>query len=376
MSRPLALTAAALVGLGGAPAARAQFGPTAFTAVNPDGTITFQLPAPEAQTVQVRFANGFEGARVTPMTRGDDGVWRATLGPFAPDLYEYSLLVNGVAAADPGTAHPKPQRAVNTSLIAVPGNPLIDDQDVPHGTVHEELVDSKAMKAQRPLLVYTPPGYGRSEDLPLLVLYHGAGDTIGSWVRQGRVAQLMDNAIAAGTVMPMVIVVAETYPVSVADADLLARSTQQAVDAELVGDILPFVERRYRLRDDRRCRAIAGLSMGGGQTVYSALSHPDTFSAAGVLSPAWVGALPPLTPAVVNRAYTRFDVVTGADDFIRFLEDALDQALTQAGVEHTYTLVPEGDHSMFVWRPALRDFLRALTADHRAGRWCGHEHRR
>lgn len=375
MTCPSLRTAVTLAALCAAPAARGQFGPTAFTTVNPDATITFRLPAPDAVAVQVRFANGFEGARLTPLLRGDDGVWSATLGPFAPDLYEYSLLVDGVAVADPGTALPKPQRAVSTSLIAVPGNPLVDDLDVPHGTLHEELVNSRVMKAPRPLLVYTPPGYGRLDELPVLVLYHGAGDTTWSWVRQGRVAQMMDNELARGGAMPMVIVVAETYPVKVADADLLARSTEEAIDAELLGDILPFVERHYRVRHDRHCRAIAGLSMGGGQTVYSALVHPETFSAAGVLSPAYVGPLPALDAARVNAAYARFDVVTGSNDFILFLQDLLAQALTDAGVRHTYAKIPGGDHSMFVWRPALRDFVRALTADHRAGRWCG-GHRR
>lgn len=354
--------------------AQGQFGPTAFTAVNPDATITFRLFAPEAHSVQVRFANGFEGTRVIGMARGENGVWSATLGPFAPDLYEYSLLVDGVAMADPGTALPKPQRAVNTSLIAVPGNPLVDDAGVPHGAIHEELVNSTVMKAPRPLLVYTPPGYDRLHDLPVLVLYHGAGDTTWSWVRHGRVAQMMDNFIARGSVMPMVIAVAETYPVTVADTDLLARSTEEAIDAELMTDIVPFLERHYRVHRDRLCRAIAGLSMGGGQTIYSALVHPERFSAAGVLSPAYVGALPALNAARINAAYRRFDIVTGSNDFILFLQDLLDQALSDAGVEHTYTKVAGGDHSMLVWRPALRDFVQALTADQRAGRWCRRGH--
>jgi enterochelin esterase-like enzyme len=340
-----------------------------FTVVNPDRTITFQLPAPEAQSVQVRFANGFEGAKATPLTRDAEGVWRATLGPFEPDLYEYSLLVDGVAVADPGNGQPKPQRMVSTSLIAIPGNPLIDDRMVPHGAIHEEIVNSAAMQAPRTVLVYTPPGYGYMAELPLLVLYHGAGDTTWSWVRQGRLAQLMDNAIAARAVMPMVVVVAETYPVQVADTDLLARSTQEKVDAELFQDLLPYVERHYRVRRDRQCRAIAGLSMGGGQTVFSSLTHPEAFSAVGVLSPAYVGDLP--AGAGPGPAFARFDMVTGSNDFILFLQDLLDQALTTAGVAHTYTKIAGGDHSMFMWRPALRDFAQALTADHRAGHWCG-----
>lgn len=351
--------------------AHAQFGPRVVTTVNPDHTVTVQLEAPETSSAQVRIANGFRGVEVTSLARDAGGVWTATLGPFAPDLYQYDLLVDGLQIADPGNGSPKPERAVRTSLLIVPGNSLVDDLDVPHGTLHEETLNSRVARGPRPLLVYTPPGYESTSDLPVLVIYHGANDTIWSWVRQGRIVQSFDNAIARGTVMPMVVVVAGTYPAQLADRELLARSNQIRVDAELLTEILPFVERRYRVRAEGRCRALAGLSMGGGQALYSALTHPSIFSAVSLLSPAYLGELPGVDARQAG-AFDRFEIVTGSADVILHMQQAIDQKLSKAGVPHTYRKVPGGDHSMFVWRPALRSFAEALTHDHAAGRWCPH----
>jgi len=350
--------------------AQAQFGPDVFTTVNPDRTATFRLKAPIATDVQVIFANGFAGPQATAMIQDAIGVWSVTLGAFAPDMYEYSFVIDGVIVTDPSTEKPSPQRAVNTSLLIIPGNPLIDDRNVPHGAIHEELINSKSMKAPRLLLTYTPPNYSHLSDLPVMVLYHGAGDTTYSWVRQGRVAQIFDNYIAQGTIMPMVVIIGETYPVEFDPTHLLGRAIEAAIDEELFTDILPYVEKHYRVRRGGECRAIAGLSMGGGQSVYTALSHPDSFAAVGLFSPAYIGDLPPVDPAQANAAFVRFDMITGTNDFILGLQDALDHNLTATGIAHTYTKVQGGDHSMFIWRPALRDFAAALTQDYKARKFC------
>lgn len=353
-----------------APAVLAQFGPRVLTTVNPDRSITFRLEAPAATDVQVRMANGSRRPETTPLIKDADGVWSASLGPLAPDLYEYQMIVDGVVVADPGNGLPKPERAARTSLVLVPGNPLVDERDVPHGTIHEETLNSTVAGATRPLLVYTPPGYAATAKLPLLVLYHGAGDTTWSWVRQGRIAQNLDNAIAQGTVMPLVIVAAETYALQTTDANLLARDTQTAVDAELFADILPFVEKHYGARTSNRCRAIAGLSMGGGQALFSALRHPSAFSAVSLLSPAWIGELPLPDTANAHYAFQRFEIVTGTADAFLYMQEDVDRKLTQAGIAHDYVKLSGGDHSMFVWRPALRTFVEQLTRDYAAGKWC------
>jgi enterochelin esterase family protein len=358
--------------------ALAQFGPRWFTTVNPDRTVTFRLEAPEAASVQVRLANGFHAEELTPLRRDAGGLWTATLGPLAPDLYQYALVVDGVTIADPGNDRPKPERAVRTSLLLVPGNPLVDDRDVPHGTLHEETLNSKVARGPRPLVVYTPPGYESLRELPVLVLYHGAGDTTWSWVRQGQLAQNLDDAIARGTVMPMVVVVAETYPAALLDPDLLARANRRAVDEELMTEVLPFVEGRYRVRADARCQAIAGLSMGGGQALHTALTHPEAFSAVGLFSPAFTdGELP--GPEGADKAaprFTRFDMITGGADVILHMHRRVDAMLTRAGIAHVVRIVENGDHSMFVWRPALRSFAEALTRDRAEGRWCPDSTRR
>jgi enterochelin esterase-like enzyme len=349
-----------------------------ITQVLPDRHVIFRLKAPDAHAVSVLV--GFSNpptvmAPSYPLQKNDQGLWTATVGPLNPDLYEVQFDVDGLSIADPGSSLPKPQRQVNTSLLEIPGNPptFLEARNVPHGTIHAEVYPSKVMGVARPLLVYTPPGYetAPSQTYPVLFLYHGYGDTVYSWVTEGRVQQILDNAIADGRAVPMVIVIPDTHAL---DPDKSSRTeighylneNVQTEDRELFEDIVPFVNARYRIRTDGKNRALAGLSMGGFQTVYSGFIHPDQFSALAVFSAGILGEPEPLTlalqdPGKISANVSYLYVTTGSKDPVTGPRTKEFIArLDQLKIPYEFEEYPDQIHSMEVWRPSLNKFIGKL----------------
>jgi enterochelin esterase family protein len=310
-----------------------------------------------------------------PLKKNDEGLWSVTVGPLNPDLYEIQFDVDGLMIADPGSSMPKPQRQVNTSLLEIPDNPpiFLGTRNVPHGSIRSELYSSKVLGVTRPLLVYTPPGYDTNskQTYPALFLYHGYGDTVYSWVTEGRVQQILDNAIADGRAVPMVVVIPDTHAL---DPDKSPRTeighylneNVQTEDRELFEDIMPFVNARYRIRTDGKDRALAGLSMGGFQTVYSGFVHPDQFSALGVFSAGILGEPQPLTEALqdpekINANVSYLYVTTGSKDPVTGPRTKEFIArLDQLKIPYNFEEYPDQIHSMEVWRPSLNKFIAKL----------------
>ncbi|MGA8660506.1 MAG: alpha/beta hydrolase-fold protein [Chthoniobacterales bacterium] len=352
-----------------------------LTQVLPDKRVTFRLLAPKANAVAVivGIKSGpyeTQGSTTVEMTKDANGLWSATLGPLEPNLYEYQFNLDGRKITDPGNDMPKPQRQVDTSLLLIPGTPpdFLDIQSGAHGTIRDETYFSTTLGKNRRLLVYTPPSYDRSHaTLPVLYLYHGFWDTRYSWVTEGRLAQILDNLLAEGNAVPMIVVVPEAHalpPEDILGTDntpYLAKN-QQAVDDELFHDIIPFIDTHYNISDEPQERAIAGLSMGGLQAIETGIVHLGYFR--------WIGAFSPgVRPAAlsdefknalvkrekINKNLLLFEIVTGDDDKI-VGEDVtkFEDQLKQANIGHTYTVLPGGTHSMFVWRPALYDFLQKV----------------
>ena len=358
-----------------------------FTQVLPDRRVTFRLLAPKANAVEVVIgikSGPYEaqGTATAEMTKNANGLWTATLGPLEPNLYEYNFTLDGRKITDPGNDMPKPQRQVDTSLLLIPGSPpdFLDVQNGAHGTMRDETYYSTTLGKNRRVLVYTPPSYFRSHDpLPALYLYHGFWDTRYSWVTEGRLAQILDNLLAEGKAVPMIVVVPEAHAlppevVPVTSPDFGTTVTpylivnQRAVDEELFRDIIPFIETRYNISHKPQERAIAGLSMGGLQSIETGILHLGYFC--------WIGAFSPgvLSAALsdefknalrdsnkINENLLLFDIVTGDDDALvgKAVTD-FEAELKQANVKHGYTLIHGGTHSMFVWRPALCDFLQKV----------------
>ena len=358
-----------------------------FTQVLQDRQVVFRFFAPKANAVDVVIGikSGpyeIQGTTTTAMTRDAKGLWSVTLGPFEPNLYEYQFNLEGRKITDPSNDMPKPQRQVDTSLLLIPGTPpnFLDVQNGAHGTMRDETYYSTTLGKNRRVLVYTPPNYDRSSvPLPVLYLYHGFWDTRYSWVTEGRLAQILDNLLAEGEAFPMIVVVPEahalppeptpvTSPNFVTNVTPYLRKNQQAVDEELFHDIIPFIKAHYTISDEPRERAIAGLSMGGLQAIETGIVHLGYFGWIGAFSPGVIsGALSNefnnalMEPEKINKNLLLFDIITGDNDGIvgKHVTEFEDR-LKQAKVEHVYTILPGGTHSMFVWRPALKSFLQQI----------------
>ena len=216
------------------------------------------------------------------MTKDSTGTWSATAN-LAPNMYEYFFNIDGFRSIDTGATLQKPQRQVSTSLVLVPGSLLDETANIPHGQVREVTYYAASLKEERQMLVYTPPGYDQSgsTQYPVLYFYHGAGDTIYSWAREGRGPEILDNLLALKLVKPMIMVLPDTQtnePLLEATTSPNATSENAATaDTELVQDIVPYVDSNFRTIANGENRAISGLSLGGIQALVSGLGHIGTF---------------------------------------------------------------------------------------------------
>ncbi|MDR3517317.1 MAG: alpha/beta hydrolase-fold protein [Azospirillaceae bacterium] len=342
-----------------------------FTQVASDGTVTFRLFAPQAKAVSLVYGRLDPSvAKPVPMTRADNGVWSFAV-QLKPDLYEYYFDVDGFRSIDTGTPWTKPQRQVNSSLILVPGS-ILDIRKVPHGELRAVTISAQALASERQMYVYTPPGYtDASTPLPVLYLYHGYGDTAGSWVQQGRVVQILDNLLAEGKIVPMIVVIpdtetdtAEAVPEAYVPAErrkLFYPTNAAAADRELIGDIIPYVESHYRARTDAAGRAIAGLSQGGYQALVSGLGHLGTFAYVSTYSGVTTETVPNAgvaealaKPEAINAALKNFTVTVGTRDTVTGKDIAgLVNVLKDRGIRFDYTAYEGMIHEMDAWRPSL-----------------------
>lgn len=363
--------------------------------VNADRTLALRLFAPAAK--QVSAAGELDG-QVHPMTKGADGVWSVTMGPLAPDIYTYAFNVDGVTALDPRNANTKYGYGIfgATSVVQVAGSAagFYDVQPVPHGDVRIRPYLSKSLGVSRTVWVYTPPGYDAGRDYPVLYLLHGAGDIESGWTMIGRANTILDNLIAEKKARPMVVVMplghtiqsfwtgpakAAVDPVS----DVMSKgagldeiiATMMSGDGkgglspfahDLVDDVMPMIERDFKVSRRPDDRAIAGLSMGGGQSINLAFAKPELFRYVVLMSPAASGRVGQYYDAVlkhpetVNKQFKLFWIGVGKDDTLTGPGDRdFDAALKAAGVTHTFAL-SDGRHEWTVWRHNLLDVAPLL----------------
>jgi enterochelin esterase-like enzyme len=344
------------------PAAAQQRAPVRSPDIAGDGRVTFRFLAPKAAEVAVAGQWGRESAT---MTKGEGDVWSVTVGPISPGVWEYSFRVDGLQMIDPGNPAIKPMREPRTSILHIPGQPplLHDFQDVPHGVVHSHSYFSKSLGRLRELAVYTPPGYERQADarFPTLYLQHGSGDNQATWVVHGKAHWILDNLIAQGKARPMVVVMMDGHA-----GDRSASGPQgntQAFERDLLQDVMPFVEANYRVQTDAASRCIAGLSMGGGQSLTVGLNHLDRF--------AWVAGFSSSAPsretvagalddaAATNEKLKLLWIACGKDDFLLKRNEDFIAMLKDQGIEHEWHLT-EGNHSWPVWRVYLADLAPKL----------------
>jgi enterochelin esterase family protein len=334
-----------------------------------DHRVIFRVLAPKAQEVLLR---GQWAKEEVALARGEDGVWSATVGPIAPGVWEYNFVVDGLTMVDPANPAIKPMRAPHTSILHISGTPPNpwDFQDVPHGVVHQHSYFSRVFRHARELWVYTPPGYETNTDAKyqLLVLQHGSGDNQQTWVVHGKAHWILDNLIAAGKARTMIVLMLDGHP-PVRESAQNGGSREAAMGAfrhELFEDALPLVESDYRVERDAAHTAIAGLSMGGWQSLSVGLNNLDRF--------AWVGAFSALPPSdenvkpalddatVTNRKLRLLWIAVGQDDFLRKHNEQFIATLDARGIHHEWRLTP-GDHAWPVWRNYLVEFLPKLFHD-------------
>jgi enterochelin esterase family protein len=341
--------------------------PVVSPEVASDHRVTFRIKAPNAKEVQVR---GQWAKDPLPMVRNEFGIWCATSAPIEGGVWEYSLVVDGMAMIDPGNSSIKPMMEPRTSILDLPSSPLMpwDFQEVRHGTVHQHDYQSKALGVQRSISVYTPPGYETSVDTtyPLLVLQHGSGDNQLTWVTHGKAHWILDNLIAAGKAKPMVVVMLFGHQPPPAIAVPEARRWASQLDAfqrELFEDALPLVESLYRVSHDRKDRAITGLSMGGGQSLSIGLANLERFS--------WIGAFSAAPPdgdmvksalsdaAATNAKLKLLWISIGKEDFLLAKNQVFEASLTEHGIRHEWQIT-DGGHAWPVWRRYLTAFVPLL----------------
>jgi enterochelin esterase family protein len=256
--------------------------------VSAERKISFRIHAPKAETVRLSSSDLPGNGPGAAMTKSDKGVWEVSVGPIAPGAYRYNFNVDGLAVIDPRNPSTSESNANTWSLVYVPGSEASDTRDVPHGAVAEVTYYSQALKRFRRTHVYTPPGYEKGEgNYPVLYLLHGAFDCDDSWSTVGRAGFILDNLIAAGKARPMVVVMpmGHTGPFRFGPPGdrSFERQMEEFAD-DFVKDLKPYLEKNYRTIAGREHRAIAGLSMGGAQTLNVAFSHLEDYGYIGVFS--------------------------------------------------------------------------------------------
>jgi enterochelin esterase-like enzyme len=338
--------------------------------VHADDSVTFRFRDPNAHEVVLTL----EGAKPAPMQKDDEGVWSLTTGPLAPDFYGYSFVADSVSLIDPSNPLMKPNLLHTQSQVHVPGPASLPWEvgDVPHGLVHHHLYKSGVVGDQRDFYVYTPPGYdpGAKQRYPVLYLLHGFSDDASGWTAVGRANVILDNLIAQGNAKAMIIVMPLGYgaPEIVvqgpgAFATELRKKNYDRFTHALFTEVMPQVEAAYRVSKDRNSRAIAGLSMGGTESLLTGLNNLDKF--------AWIGAFSsggiteefdaefPGLDAKANEKLRVLWIACGTDDGLIALNRKVRAWLDSKGVHNTGIETP-GGHAWMVWRRNFADFSGLL----------------
>ncbi|HEY4323985.1 MAG TPA: alpha/beta hydrolase-fold protein [Mucilaginibacter sp.] len=359
--------------------ARSPFGgPRIVSPEVTDGKITFRLKAPNAKQVMVDLA----GSPRQAMQKGDNGVWTLTTSALEPDIYPYTFSVDSVTMPDPGNPMIKPiyKTSAGQSLVRVPGPSTLswEINDVPHGNISHHFYKSTIIGDDRDYYVYTPPGYDakRKEPYPVLYLFHGVTDEASAWTAAGRANFILDNLIAEGKAEPMIIV--NTLGYGNPDNIMTGTAFGKFGDA-LLHEVIPQVEKEYHASKSASKRAVAGLSMGGAESLMIGLNHPDVFNYVGAFSsaevmygaqmrpnngtelqnaPVYQKVFPDLN-SDINKSLKLLWISCGTEDFLININREYKSWLTSKGVKYTAIETP-GAHTWMVWRRNLTAFAPLL----------------
>jgi enterochelin esterase-like enzyme len=363
-----------------------------------DRRLTVRVAAPDAHKVELRSPGdipglGGRGAAAPQLTKNADGIWEWTVGPLPAGAYRYAFVIDGVTVIDSKNPMTSQTNTTLYSLAVVQGSDLFDVKNVPHGAVAAVHYHSNVLGGIRRMHVYTPPGYENGRDrYPVLYLLHGAGDVDASWSTVGRAGFILDNLIAAGRVRPMIVVMPAGH-VDGAGAPVGNDSPPRAIPTDenpgigsgpdpfvddFTNDLSPYVERTYRVLKDRASRAIAGLSMGGNQTLNIAIPQLERFGYVGVFSSGIISGrggattagarfgdvwetrnLAALDNSGAKRGLKLLWFSTGKDDFLIDTTRQTVKLLETHGFKPVF-VESEGAHTWLNWRNYLVEFAPQL----------------
>ena len=386
--------------------------------IKPDNTVTFRLRAPNATEVTV--SGDWPEGRNIKMEKDAEGVWSATVGPLTPELWGYNFMVNGVSMLDPGNANIRRDGTRYANIFFIDGafSQNYQIRDIPHGNVNMVWYTSPTLKLNRRMYVYTPAGYEDStQRYPVLYLLHGAGGDEDAWYNMGRASLIMDGLIFDKKAKPMIVVMtngnanqqmapgfgpvprvqgaapapaprgaapgapgapaapgapgaAPGAPPAVPGAPGAAPGAAAGrggtgmmgglFPESIVKDVIPYIEKQYRVTRNKDNRAIAGLSMGGGHTLAATNAHPETFSYIGVFSMGTRDDITDRLQAIKKAGLKYYYVGCGqADQICVEGSKNLDALLTKVGINHTFTF-NEGGHTWANWRIYLSELAPKL----------------
>ena len=370
-----------------------------FPKISSDLRAIFRVRAPDAQKVQVAVGKDYD------MTKDTSGFWTVTTPPLVPGFHYYSIIVDGATVNDPNSeTFFGVSKMMSGIEVPAPDGDIYAPKPVPHGEVREHWYYSEVMKAWRRAYVYTPPGYdtGTKTRYPVLYLQHGAGEDERGWSTQGHMNFILDNLIAAGKARPMIVVMdngggsglfnrprppapvaaappaagqpgapAAGQPAREAAApprNPFAQGPAQFFEQVLLTEIIPNIDKSYRTMADRDHRAMAGLSMGGGQTLQIGLTHTDTFGYLGVFSGVGFRGNPDLKTMYngayadapsLNRKLKAFFISIGTTENVEGAR-RYKASLDSLGVHSVYYESPGTAHEWLTWRRSLYQFAPLL----------------
>lgn len=324
----------------------------------PDNRMEFKVKAPDAKKVQIDLGRKYD------LVRNAEGEWSGTTDPLTPGFHYYFLIIDGVAVADPASESFY-GCSMMTSGVEIPypdGDTRFYMANVPHGDIRMKRYFSTTANDWRRMFVYCPPGYDMNQQTyPVLYLQHGGGEDERGWSAQGRTDIIMDNLIAKGEAVPMIIVMTDGNT-----ADF---------ERELLNDCIPFVEKNFRVKTDRESRALAGLSMGGIQTLNTGLPHLELFAYLGVFSSGWWASPTPFGNAHDTEKYytmlkekkdeynarlKQFWLSMGGKEDIAYNNcQIMMKRFDEIGIKYSYFETP-GGHTWPVWRESLYQFAPLL----------------
>lgn len=334
-----------------------------YPQILPDNCVIFRVKAPEAQKVQIDLGRKYD------MTKGNDGTWEVTTDSISEGFHYYSLLVDGVPLADPASETFYGMGRMASGIeIPFTGGDYYALKDVPHGEVRMKRYYSSISNSWRRFFIYTPAGYDSSaaEKYPVLYLLHGGGEDERGWATQGKTDLILDNLIAEGKAKKMLIVMMDGN----INAPGFSEDFLKMFESELKQSVIPFVEKNYRVSAGSQNRALAGLSMGGLQTLYAGVKNTDLFSYLGVFSSGWLPSQKSITDvqydfmknnaATINNNLKLFWIAMGGKEDIAYNNcQIMLTKFKELNIKYNYSEYP-GGHTWPVWRNNLYQIVPLL----------------